>query len=214
MSKLAFVFLLCATGPLAGMAWAEDDIDFEAFEASSQALHAADEAAAAQRAAVEALPARLKNASMGDRAGAHIGAAGGCAIELPTADLDALSSLAVAEAILGKPLVEVPLDGKVIARLTLDATRTPEAAEALRKRQHRARYKTQEERQLLSRLRAGTKKINPQAEPVDCRNLRAQVEDLLSNARLDGALAKAEAVGFVVEELGKLQQTDKRAAED
>lgn len=209
MRNLATALALCAAS-LASSAWASDDVDIAVFQASSQALYAADERAAAQRAAVEALPPRLKNVPLGERAGAHIGAAGACAIEIPAADIEALSALAVAEAILGKPLAQVPPDGKAIARLTLDVGRTAEAAEAARKRQLRARNLAQGERDWVSRVRAQVKKINPKAEPSDCRNLLAQVDDLLSRSRADGSLAKAEGVGIALEEIGKLRQTTAR----
>lgn len=204
--RILITLALCASALLAGAAQAKEEIDMAVFEASSQALHAADARAAAQRAAVEALPPRLKNASLGDRAAAYIGAAGACAIDIPTADIDALSSLSVAEAILGQPLAQVPADGRAIARLTLDAGRTPEAVEALRKRQKRARNVAQGERDFLSRVRVAVKKINPKGEPQDCRNLPAQIADLLAQSRADGALDKAEAVGVAVEEINKHRQ--------
>lgn len=206
MRHLVTVLVLCAAVFHVSSVRAEIDAEMAAFEASSQALRSADARTAAQRAAIEAMPPRLKNASVGDRAGAHIGAAGACALDIPVADINALSSLSIAEAILGQPLAQVPADGRAIARLTLDAGRTPEAAEGLRKRQQRARNLAQGERDFISRVRVAVKKINPKAEPQDCRNLPAYIADLLTQARTDGALAKAEAVGVAVEEINKRRQ--------
>ena len=81
------------------------------------------------------------------------------------------------------------------------------AAEALRKRQQRARNVAQGERDYMSRVRVLVKKINAKGEPQDCRNLPAQIDDLLAQSRADGSLAKAEAVGVAVEEINKQRQT-------
>jgi hypothetical protein len=192
--------LLCAS-LFAEPAFSSDDFNMKVFEASTQALHAADAKAETRRAAVDALSPRLKNAPLGERAGAHIGAAGACAIDVPTDDLDKLSALATAEAVLGKPLSQIPYEPKALVKATTDAVRTPEAAAAAAQRQQRAKNKVQGERDAVSRIRAATKKIDPKAEPSDCRYLRAQIEDLLENADSDNSLHKAELVMYGLQEL-------------
>lgn len=200
MKTLKNSLLLCAS-LFVEPAFAADDAELRGFQASTQALHAADAKAEARRAAVDALSPRLKNAPLGERAAAHIGAAGACAIDVGSDDLDKLSSLATAEAILGKPLSQVPYEPKALVKATTEAIRTPEAAAAASKRQQRAKNLVQRERDLVSRTRVEVKKINPKAEPSDCRYLRAQIEDLLENAERDNAIDKAELVMFAVQEL-------------
>ncbi|MGS1106854.1 hypothetical protein ACVCNH_11475 [Achromobacter anxifer] len=200
MKTLKSSLLLCATLSI-GTAFAADDIDMEAFEASSQALRSADAKAEARRAAVAALSPRLQKIPLGERAGAHIAAAGACAIDVPIDDLNKLSSLAVAEAVIGKPLAQVPYEAKAILKATSDAIRTPEAAAAATKRQQRAKKLAQSERDWVSRIRVEVKKINPKGEPSDCRYLRGQIDDLLENAERDNSLNKAELVLFAVQEL-------------
>ncbi|WP_447919142.1 hypothetical protein [Achromobacter aegrifaciens] len=200
MKTLKSSLLLCASLSIEPT-FASDDIDLKGFQASTQALYAAEAKAEARRTAVDALSPRLKNAPLGERAGAHIGAAGACAIDVASGDLDKLSSLVTAEAILGKPLSQVPYEPKALVKATTEAIQTPEAAAAASKRQQRAKNLVQRERDLVSRTRVEVKKINPKAEPSDCRYLRAQIEDLLENAERDNAIDKAELVMFAVQEL-------------
>ncbi len=200
MKTLQSSLLLCASLSI-GTAGASDDIDMQAFEASSQALRSADAKAEARRAAVAALSPRLQKIPLGERAGAHIAAAGACAIDVPIDDINKLSSLAVAEAVLGKPLAQVPYESKAILKATTDAIRTPEAVAAATKRQQRLQKLAQAERDWVSQVRVAVKKINPKGEPSDCRHLRGQIDDLLDNADRDNSLNKAELVLFAVQEL-------------
>ncbi|MDH1299872.1 hypothetical protein [Achromobacter sp. GD03932] len=200
MKTLKSSLLLCVSLVMSP-ASAGEDAEMKAFEASSDALRSGEANAKARRAAVDGLSPRLQKLSQGQRAASHIAAAGACAIEVPSADLDKLSSLATAEAILDKPLSQAPLDGRKLALLTMDAVGTEVAVAAANKRQVRLGKLAQAERDWVSRIRVEVKKINPKGEPSDCRYLRAQIDDLLEKADSDDSLVKAEVILLAVAEI-------------